>query len=220
MINLLLVQKDINNRDMGKFLDDAATMNPDIICFPELATSGCLYKGGTGVDIDELIKSLSGFSFSIFVGFPREHGEQLYNSYMYFKDGDYKVYDKINLFPPMNEPDVYTPGEVPGLVETEFGLLGVAICYDLRFPELFQRLAGSGARVIFVPAAFPRVRIDDWKELIVQRAAESGVHVVGINAVGNDGVNEFGGCTMVADPLGKVLVQADEISELVVAVEI
>ncbi len=219
-MRLLLVQKDINNRDYLKFLDDVASESPDIVCFPELATSGCLYRGGSGVDIGALTESFSGYSFSIFVGFPRCHRKRLYNSYMYFRDGQYQIYDKINLFPAMNEPDVYTPGKSPGLMETEFGLLGVAVCYDLRFPELFRRLARGGAGVVFVPAAFPRVRIEDWKELIAQRAVETGVHVVGINAVGDDGVNEFGGCTMVADGSGRVLVQADEMTEQVVAVEV
>ncbi len=75
-----------------------------------------------------------------------------------------------------------------------------------------------GARMIFVPAAFPRVRIDDFKELIVQRAIENSVYVVGINAVGNDGVNEFGGSSMVADPDGKLIAQADETTERVMDV--
>jgi omega-amidase len=219
-MRLVLVQKNINNLDYRKFLDGAIVQGPDMVCFPELTTSGCLYEGGQGVDFDQLVTTLSGYRFSVLVGFPREREGRLYNSCMYFKDGGYQIYDKINLFEPMNEPEVYTRGTAAGLIESEFGLLGIAICYDLRFPELFGQLAVGGAKMIFVPAAFPRVRINDWKKLIVQRAVETGVHVIGINAVGDDGVNEFGGCTMVADPSGTVLVQADETSERVVAVEI
>jgi predicted amidohydrolase len=219
-VKLLLIQKDINNLDYRKFLDDAVSQDPDAVCFPELATSGCLYEGGEGVDFDTLTHTLSNYSFSVLIGFPREHEGRFYNSYAYIRDGEYQVYNKINLFEPMNEPNVYTPGETPGLIETQFGRLGVAICYDLRFPELFRQLADGGVKVIFVPAAFPRVRIADWQELIVQRALETGLHVVGINAVGDDGVNEFGGCSMVADPSGEILAQADETTEQVLAVEI
>jgi predicted amidohydrolase len=212
-MNIRLIQKDINNPDYKEFLDHSVDHQPDIVCFPELTTSGCLYDGGAGVDFDGLIRTLSKYPFGIFIGFPRAHEGRLYNSYMYFRGGQFQIYDKVNLFPPMNEPSVYTPGEAPGLIQTDFGVLGVATCYDLRFPELFERLAMRGARMIFVPAAFPRVRIGDFRELIVSRAVENSVYVVGINAVGDDGDNEFGGSSTVADPDGKVLVQADETTE-------
>ncbi len=219
-MKLLLVQKDINNRNYRRFLDEAVDRNPDIVCFPELTTSGCLYEGGSGADFDQLLETLSDYAFSVSIGFPREHEGRLYNSYMYFKDGEHHIYDKINLFPPMSEPEVYACGTQPGVIETEFGKLGIAICYDLRFPKLFQQLAEGGAEKILVPAAFPRVRIADWKELIAQRARETNAHVIGVNAVGDDGTNEFGGSTMVADPSGKVLSQADEVTEQVVEAEL
>jgi len=94
----------------------------------------------------------------------------------------------------------------------------VAICYDLRFPEVFANLKAHGAEIIFVPAAFPRVRIDDWKNLLVQRARENRIKIVGINAVGDDGTNVFGGSTMVVDDNGHVEHQLDETTEQVIEV--
>ncbi len=71
-----------------------------------------------------------------------------------------------------------------------------------------------------MPAAFPRVRISDWKDLLVQRAKENNIKIVGINAVGDDGRYEFGGTSIVVDSDGTILEQADETTETVIEVEL
>ena len=115
----------------------------------------------------------------------------------------------------MNEPAVYSAGDSPGVFATPWGTIGVAICYDIRFPALFAKLKENGAEMFLIPAAFPRVRIEAWKSLLVERAREHGVTVLGINAVGDDGTNEFGGSSTLVSPAGQVLWQADETTELV-----
>ncbi|MFQ5452662.1 MAG: nitrilase-related carbon-nitrogen hydrolase [Candidatus Zixiibacteriota bacterium] len=219
-MKLQIIQKNINDTDYQKYLQKAANNSVDMVCLGELSTSGCLYNGGDVDDLDKIVKVLSGYNFSIFLGFPLHKKGRLYNAYIYYKNGHYKIYRKINLFEPMNEPKIYQPGKEPGIIETEFGIFGVAICYDLRFPELFKELKQQGAEKIIVPAAFPRVRISDWRELLVRRAKENRVPVIGINAVGNDGVNEFGGSSMAVDSNGKIIVQADEINEGIIEVDL
>lgn len=204
----LIVQKDIGNSDLESYLRIAEERSVDIVCFGELSTSGCLYSGGQGEELDSIFNRLAGFDVAVMLGFPRRHDDHLFNSYLYYHKGSFQVYDKINLFEPMNEQQHYQPGIGQGLFDTAFGLLGVAICYDLRFPELFAQLKLSGASRIFVPAAFPAVRIGDWERLLVERAVENQVWVIGINAVGDDGRNRFGGRSMVISPSGKVLVEA------------
>jgi predicted amidohydrolase len=154
------------------------------------------------------------------LGLPYQKSSGLFNSYLYYNKGKHQTYDKINLFPPMNETEVFKPGSGAGIFETELGRFGIAICYDLRFPELFQRLKAANVDMIFVPAAFPRVRISDWEELLVMRARETNTPVIGINAVGDDGVNEFGGRSMVVGGDGKIIVSAGEIDEIVLEVEL
>lgn len=215
-MRLRLIQKDVNDHDFKRHLNAVPSGSADIVCFPELATSGCLYNGGEVRDFDEILADLTGYDFSIFIGLARKDKEGLRNSYLYIKDGQYQLYDKINLFPPMNEPDVYVAGDKPGIIDTEFGKFGAAICYDLRFPDLFRQLTAHGVDWIIVPAAFPKVRINDWKELIVQRARETGVHVIGVNAVGDDGVNTFGGASMIAGPGGDIIVEVGCHSEDIV----
>ncbi|HEX2896791.1 MAG TPA: nitrilase-related carbon-nitrogen hydrolase [candidate division Zixibacteria bacterium] len=214
----LLVQKDINNRDYAGFLGKIGPDQTDLVCFGELATSGCMYTKYEVPKLESLVENFTGRAYAVMIGFPHTTSNWLYNAFLYFQDGKYQIYRKINLFPPMNEDKVFTPGNEPGLFDTKFGKIGVAICYDLRFPEIFSNLKKLGAQMIFVPAAFPRVRIADWKKLLVERAIENNVKIIGINAVGDDGTNVFGGSTMVVDASGKILHQADETTEQVIEV--
>ena len=214
----LLVQKDINNKDYAGFLADIDSRKTDLVVFGELATSGCMYTPREVPKLEKMIQNFNGCAFAVMVGFPQVTSDGLYNSFMYYDRGKYQIYRKLNLFPPMNEDKVFQRGTVPGLFETKFGKFGAAICYDLRFPEVFSNLKKLGAQIIFVPAAFPRVRIADWKNLLVQRAQENQTTFVGVNAVGDDGTNVFGGSTMVVDAKGHVVSQADETTEQIIEV--
>jgi len=215
-----LVQKDINNKDYTGFLEKINSDRTDLVCFGELATSGCLYTSREVPQLESLLNKFNGRPYAVMIGFPYVTPSGLYNSFLYYQDGKYQIYRKINLFPAMNEDKVFNPGNEPGIFETGFGKIGVAICYDLRFPEVFSNLKKLGAKIIFVPAAFPLVRINDWKNLLIQRATENQATLVGVNAVGDDGTNVFGGSTMVVDSTGKVLHQADETTEQVIEVEL
>lgn len=214
-----VVQKDINNLDLGSFVESAYKDEADLVCFGELSTSGCLYLPREVDPIESIAKQFKQPQAVMF-GIPLKLNGSLYNTYVYFKNGEYQIYKKINLFPLMGEDKTYQSGKKPGLFETEFGRFGAAICYDIRFPEIFTNLKKLSTDIIFIPAAFPRVRIDDWKELLVQRAIETETTIIGINSIGDDGTNEFGGSSMVIDASGKILAQADEISETVLVVNL
>lgn len=128
-------------------------------------------------------------------------------------------YDKIHLFDvdlptgeSWRESAVYAPGERLVVVEgTPVGSLGLAICYDLRFPALFAALAEAGAQTISVPAAFtvPTGKAH-WQVLLRARAIEAGLFVV---AAAQAGVHEDGretyGHSLVADAWGEILVEMD-----------
>ena len=167
-----------------------------------------------------VVRRLGGVDGRERLGFRQRTEHGLFNACLYYSRGHGRVYHKISLCEPMNEPKVYLPGDEPGVFDTVRGEIGVAICYDLRFPKLFTTLKECGAQVIFVPAAWPRVRIDDWRRLLVERAKEIALPVVGINCVGDDGVNEFGGSSMAVDAAGNVLVQAEETGETNIEVEL
>jgi predicted amidohydrolase len=136
------------------------------------------------------------------------------------------VYRKMHMFDveiegrSYRESDLEDPGDEVVLTETAFGVpLGMSICYDLRFPELYRILAVRGARVIVVPAAFtlPTTR-DHWEVLLRARAIENQAFVVAANQIGpHPGGHRSGGRSMIVDPWGTVLAQAQDREEHIVA---
>lgn len=219
-MKLFLVQKDVNNLDLSPFLKMAKEADADLVGFGELATSGCLYQKCELPKIDSFLSEVDELGLRVTFGTPLETPEGTRNAYVYRYKGEQQAYFKVNLFPPMNEPDVYVAGNRPGQFETDLGKLGAAICYDIRFPELFDQIAATKPKLVMIPAAFPRVRINDWRGLLVERAIQMSCPVVGINAVGDDGTNEFGGTSAVVSAEGQILAQADETSETTLEVEI
>jgi deaminated glutathione amidase len=134
-------------------------------------------------------------------------------------DGEIKaVYRKMHMFDVeiegrrYCESDTDEPGEEVVVSElADRSKLGMAICYDLRFPELFRVFALRRARVVTLPAAFtlPTTR-DHWEPLVRARAIENQVFVVAANQVGgHPGGHHSGGCSLIVDPWGTVLARAD-----------
>jgi predicted amidohydrolase len=134
--------------------------------------------------------------------------------------GDLKaVYRKVHMFDvevggrTYRESDLEEPGEEIVLSESAEGVgLGMSICYDLRFPELYRILAVRGARVLLVPAAFTLATTrDHWETLIRARAIENQAFVIAANQIGaHPGGNRSGGRSMIVDPWGVVLAQAPD----------
>ena len=123
-------------------------------------------------------------------------------------------YDKIHLFDvelsngeKYHESNSFEPGEKVVVVNTPYGKLGLAVCYDLRFPELFRRLQEQGAEIFAVPAAFTaHTGKAHWEVLVRARAIENLVYVVAA-AQGGRHANgrETYGDSMIVSPWGEVL---------------
>jgi nitrilase len=124
-------------------------------------------------------------------------------------------YDKIHLFdvrvPDTEdqylESETIAHGQDSLVVETPFGKLGIAVCYDLRFPELFRSLVDKGAEIIAIPSAFTeQTGRDHWETLLRARAIENSCYVVAPNQGGkHSSGRETYGDSLIIDPWGRVI---------------
>ncbi|MAD91580.1 MAG: acyltransferase [Gammaproteobacteria bacterium] len=130
------------------------------------------------------------------------------------------IYRKIHLFDVnlTDENEIYResklmcPGDEPVSVMTPLGKIGLTICYDLRFPELFRQLIDSGVIMFTVPAAFTKATGEaHWHTLLRARAIENLSYVVAAGQYGEhpDGRSTYGH-SLIVDPWGKILAEADD----------
>jgi len=132
-------------------------------------------------------------------------------------------YDKIHMFDvdiseteTWRESAGYRPGDRAVVADTSFAKIGLSICYDMRFPMLYQALADAGAQIITVPAAFsPVTGAAHWHSLLRARAIETGCFVIapaqtGTHASATNKTRDTFGHSLVVDPWGKVLMDAGE----------
>jgi predicted amidohydrolase len=144
----------------------------------------------------------------------------LYNCSMLFgPDGDLlRTYRKIHLFGfAEGEAELLTAGEEIVTCPTPLGTLGLATCYDLRFPEQFRLLLDAGTEILLVPAAWPDRRVEHWRLLARARAVESQVYVLACNTAGEQNGVRLGGHSLAVDPWGTVLAEAAAGEEILVA---
>jgi len=137
-------------------------------------------------------------------------------------------YRKIHLFDVDLGPDggdsyrestSFAPGDEVVVAKTPFGPFGMSVCYDLRFPELYLRMAAEGARFIAVPSAFtPQTGKDHWEVLLRARAIESQAFVLAPAQCGQHSPDRASyGRSMIIDPWGLVLAQAADRPGVIVA---
>ena len=123
------------------------------------------------------------------------------------------TYRKVHLFGfGEGEPKLMSAGD--GVVVHD--RLGLATCYDLRFPEQFRLLLDAGAEVVLLVAAWPAKRVAHWRLLAQARAIENQSYVVACNTAGSHAGVPMGGQSMVVEPWGAVLAEAGEDEEVLV----
>ncbi|HDL8055652.1 deaminated glutathione amidase [Yersinia enterocolitica] len=162
----------------------------------------------------------------------RESPDLITTSSLLFDDqGELKArYDKIHMFDVdikdihgrYRESDTYQPGQQLTVVDTPVGRLGMTVCYDLRFPGLFQALRAQGAEIISVPAAFTKVTGEaHWEILLRARAIENQCVILAAAQVGRHGATRrTWGHTMAVDAWGKIIGQnPDAVAALKVKID-
>jgi predicted amidohydrolase len=131
--------------------------------------------------------------------------------YIVNREGDcVAAYDKIHLFSHQGENVRFQAGDTPVVFELEGIRAGIFICYDLRFGELARMAALAGAKILFVPAAWPEARLSLWQVLARARAMENQAFLVGVNICGSLGSQKYPGASLIIGPEGGILAQAGD----------
>jgi omega-amidase len=218
-MNIALGDVRKNTKTVEEWTAEAARRGSHLVVFPELWSTGYALSqakelsSALNTGIFTQVSALAQQNkISIVGSLLEKRGMDATNSAAFFAPNGrlMGVYRKIHLFRLMEEDKWLMPGEAPLCMDLPWGRTGIAICYDLRFPELFRRYAVEGARMMILPAEWPIERIEHWRTLLQARAIENQCYVVAANAAGTTGDTTYGGHSMIVDPWGKIVVEAGE----------
>lgn len=200
---------------------EAARQGGDIIVFPELWNAGYVLP-----EAEQHASILGEGLFADLANLAAKHNihivgstfEQCPNgvantaSFISPRAGLQASYQKIHLFPLMDEHLWLQGGNQPIQLATQWGEAALAICYDLRFPELFRRYAVNGAKITFLPSEWPHPRLAHFQMLVKARAIENQMFMVAVNRVGidEDSQTHFCGHSMIIDPWGDTVIELGE----------
>lgn len=226
--------KQANWRQMTAFVDEAAARGAQLVAFPEvvniLSEDPAYAEPIPGPTTELLMQKaqqhhiwIHGGSISAI----NPDGPRTYNTTVLINpDGEIVAqYSKLHNFDmtlpdgsSVRESDRKEPGREIVTVQTELGHLGFAICYDMRFPELFRLMALQGAQIIFLPANFTMpTGKDHWEPILRARAIENGCYIIAPNQTGVKEKFTAYGNSMVVDPWGTVIARASDKAGVILA---
>lgn len=231
-------QSDIaQNLEKGaQYIKEASRQGSQIICFPEMWTTGfhfeknktlCTSQNNTLEQIQTLCKEHNIWhSGSLLL--PDAQGNPTNAHLLIDNNGTVMArYNKIHLFSFMKEDEHVSSGNEIISHKTPFGTVGLTVCYDIRFCELYRTLALRGASLILTPAAFPSPRLEHWTTLTKARAIENQLFMAATNQVGTEDFSFLGageityvGNSALYDPFGNTILSAGSSAELLLTAEI
>jgi omega-amidase len=216
-MDIALGQPEQNAITAQALAAQAAAQGADLMLLPELWT--------TGYDLDRIEQytaPLDDGHFALMAGMARTYGlyvagtaleanpagKPFNTAALYGPDGArIGAYRKVHLWAPLGEAEHMTPGTALPAFDLPWGRVALAICYDLRFPELWRRYADAGAQLVLIPAEWPVRRVEHWRLLLRARAVENQFYVIGCNRAGTGADGEFGGHSAAIDPWARVAVE-------------
>lgn len=221
--------KEENIKSAELMINHGVSQNADFIVLPEMFN--CPYSNDKFIEYGEnektsrtlnVISSLASENnvYILAGSIPEKENDKLYNtSYLFDRNGniiakhrkmhlfDIDVKDRITF----KESDVLTAGNEFTIAETEFGKVGIGICYDIRFPELARVMVEKGALILFYPGAFNMTTGPaHWELLFRSRALDNQAFCVGVAPALNEDANYHSyGHSIIANPWGEILAQGD-----------
>jgi len=189
----------------------------DLIVLPELWNIGFMSfdryvpeaEDRNGPTLTSLRNAAREFKVHIHTGsfVEKEGGKHFNSSYLLSPQGEILAnYRKIHLFGfNSKETQLLNNGHQVVVADTPLGKIGLATCYDLRFPELFRRMVEQGAELFLVSSAWPYPRLEHWIMLNRVRALENQCFLISSNSVGMNRGSQFVGHSMMVNPWGIIL---------------
>jgi omega-amidase len=221
--------KKTNIETAAEYVRRAARQRAQIVVLPEMFC--CPYENKSFVENAEpkgdfIWKSLSDMArmnqvFLIGGSMPEQEGEKIYNTCFIFDRKGQQIgrHRKVHLFDinirggqSFRESDTFTPGDQITVIDTEYGRIGVEICFDIRFTEMTHLMALKGAEMIFVPAAFNMTTGPaHWQLHFRARALDSQIYLFGCSPARDLQASYHAfGHSMIASPWGDVVAELDE----------
>jgi len=229
-IDIQTGKPDENLDNVTHWIREASAVGSDLILLPELWSTGYdlqNWKRHASILGEGIFTQLSQLArqHHIWIGGSNLEARQgaAYNTFTLFNPAGELMacYRKIHLFRLMDEDRWLAAGNQPVLIELPWGRTGLAICYDLRFPEIFRSYAVKGASLVLICAEWPAPRISHWQTLLRARAIENQVFVAAVNRVGQTENDQFGGHSAVVGPWGEeTAVSSDQETLLVTEIDL
>lgn len=222
-MDILWEQKEKNQQRVKEILKEASEKGVNLLVFPEMTLTG--FTMNTSLAGEELLfsptlqffKNASKYyHMDIAFGFVEDFGGEYYNKFIIISDGRMVYdYDKIHPFTYGEEGTYYIGGNEIKTARLKEATVSGFVCYDLRFPEVFQSVADE-SDVMMVIANWPKERVMHWNTLLQARAIENQCYVLGVNRVGKGNGLEYIASSVAFDPLGNRLTREGCKDELMV----
>jgi len=217
-MNVIFGEPESNFQTINNFVEQTFIEENSILMLPELFLTGyhkdslnvTAFSENQGYYLDKLKDISDKKKIAIYGSICEINGEDFYNTAVFIKpNGEVTSYRKSHLFGPMGEKDLFIHGReivYVNFLDIKFGL---SICYDLRFPRLYQKQRDAGVKIHLICAEWPNSRIIHWKKLLSARAIENQNYVIALNRVGKDPNYTYGGNSGIYSPFGETLIDID-----------
>ncbi len=223
--NAVIADRKANFEKVSALLKPYENLSPDLIVLPELWASGWHCPAYPQVAEEDKNSEILNFLKNIAVTFKSNviggsyvrklDDGQLRNTCPVFDRNGKLVaqYDKMHLYTHLgaDEGKYASEGQNPVIVQTDIGRIGLSICYDIRFPELFRKYSLNGADILVNVAAWPKSRKNHWVTLQKARAIENQSFMIAVSQTGIIKDNEYNlGNSMVITPYGDIIGSLNE----------
>ncbi|MFL0267160.1 carbon-nitrogen family hydrolase [Candidatus Clostridium radicumherbarum] len=215
--------KEKNKEKCWSFIKGAKDKSCDLIIFPEMTLTG--FSMNTKEIAEDNNETINWFkdkalNYGLYIGFGHvvRVNEKCENRFTIVSPDNKEIlsYAKIHPFSYSFEDKYYVGGNSILYTHIRDFMVSPFICYDLRFPEIFQ-IASKECHLITVAANWPKSRRDNWITLLKARAIENQCYIAGVNVMGRINGYEYYGDSLIIDPIGNIIAVADDKEELLIA---